>query len=596
MFQLQKNVVSRVVVLLMTSSKYDDQGFVLRYSIGGVRTSGLSVVADLTREALKGAGVKVSVRTYEDSIFLNAVALSWFRLTWFFSSCFWRLRGINQKLIVGFVSVQSHQFPRAEDLIRRWQKRGAICLIGGPHVTASITAMLDGLDSRGGEPIPCLHRMPEEIAALQRRGVVIFHGEAEPHLDGSNVWRDALSDIIQGRQQSLYRGGQPDITSAPLPELTSKTRKRRIPVSCSRGCPFKCRFCSVLAINGGAMRGRRASIVIEYFKALCDRYGRAYVFVVDDNLARSRYLYEILKGLADLRAQGHEISFMAQVDVAACLDDERLIPALATAGCSQLFLGVESLNKKNLIAASKTQNVDRDLRVLCELCHAHNIIVHAAYMIGFQFDTPESVAAAVDKLHDFGVDHVTYFIRGPIPGSEDWARMVAAGVYIDPDMNIYGSERCATTHELLMSREECEAAYHDAWRQSLKLSRMIAARKRFTDPDARRELVIVHLWYWWATRVERIHPMTSGLYRFRPYFDRRPGAPRLSFVTYFGQEIWRHMQYIGYVFAVLFLFGQIEYEIEFDLSLSARKDMITGRLRGARDWAQRIFGQVIHRG
>lgn len=602
MFPFWKIAAPRVSVLLIAPSKYDDQGFVHRYWKGVISTSGLSTIAYLTRKALQNivpSNAKIQIKTYEDSVFSHAVASGWFGLIWRIRSLLYRCLGIEHKLIVGLVSVQSHQFPRATDLIHRWQKRGATCVIGGSHVTASITAMLEGLGNRGEGPIPCLHIMPPEIKALQQQHVVIFHGEAEPHLDGTNAWQTALSKMISGQQpQALYRGGKPDISNTRLPELTETTAKqfsgRYVPVNTARGCPFKCKFCSVVTMQGRNMRCRLPSIVLEYFDDLCKKYGLARVFMIDDNFVRNRHRYEILNGLAQLREQGHKVSFMIQADVDACLKDEKLIPALAAAGCSMIFFGIESLKPGNLVAAGKQHNLGRDLPLLWRLCHKHNIIVHAAYMIGFQFDTPESVAAEVSQLHDFGADHASFYIRVPIPGCEDWARLVASGVPVYKDLNFVDSHHCTTDHGLQMSKEECEAAYHDAWRRFYTISNMIEARKRFSDCAARRRLLLVHLWYWWAIRVEHAHPMQVGGYRFRPYWDRRPSTPPLSVGKYACQEVWRHLRYVGYLFAIFFLFQQIEYETEF--GLKAKRAAITGRLRGVKDWARRTFGQITHRG
>lgn len=598
MFPFWKIAAPHISVLLIAPSKYDDQGFIHRYLKGVISTSGLLTIACLTKEAFQSMGVKAAVRTYEDSVFSHAVSLGWFRLTWFVRSLLCRCFGIEHKLIVGLVSVQSHQYPRATDLIHRWQQRGATCIIGGPHVTGSITAMLDGLGSRGDGIIPCPHKMPPELESLQEQGVIIFHGEAEPHADGTNALHDALSDIVNEQPNPLYRGGKPDLSEAPLPILTGSTTRafsrRLVPIRTSAGCPFSCKYCSGITIQGRKMRCRSPKIVLDFVHMMCDKYGQARFFITDDNFGRNIHRNEILNGLAQMREQGEKVSFMVQVDVDACLKDEKLIPALSRAGCGMVFMGIETLNQQNLAGAGKTQNLGRDLQRLFRLCHDHEVIVHAAYMIGFPHDTPASVADEVDRLHALGADHTSFYIRGDIPGSEDWIRLVTSDSPMESDLNKYDSHHCVNPLNLQMTDKECEAVYQKAWRQFYSVPKMIEARKRFSNRSARWGLLLVHLWYWWATRVENTHPMIAGFYRFRPPWDKRPGTPTLALWKYTLQEAWRHMRYFGFGIAAFYVFQHSELETEF--ALSNKKSTLTGRLRSVGDWTHRTFGQATHRG
>lgn len=597
---MNKKSPHRIAVLLIAPSKYDDQGFVYRYLKGVITTASLSTVAMLTDQALAkitSQRDRVTVKAFEDSICSQSLSITWFYWIWRLCCLWYRCRRIQTKLIVGLVGVQSHQFPRAKDLIDRWQSRGATCVIGGSHITGSITALYDGLADRGEGSIPCHHHLPPEIQSLQTAGVIIFHGEAEPHPDGTDAWQQCLRDILNDEPLALYRGGQPDITNAPLPPLTGPALKyfsrRLVPLNESRGCPFRCKFCSVITIQGRRMRCRRSAIVLDNFRQLCASYGRARVFLTGDNFARNKYRQEILAGLSDLRRQGLRIAFMIQADIDACLTDDTLIPQLAAAGCNMIFFGVESLNQQNLVAAGKSHNVGRDLSMLCAKCHEHNIIVHAAYMIGFPFDTPVSVRQDIDRLISSGADHVSFYIRGPIPGSEDWINLVYSGQAFDPDMNAYDSFHCVTDHDLRMSRQDCEAAFQDAWRRFYSISNMIKARQRFTDRSVRWGLLLVHLWYWWSIKVEHSHPMLTGFYRFRSYRDRRPIAPPLSRSRYLIQEIWRHLRYLGYGLAAFYTFQQVELETE--CSLTEKKITVTGQLRGIGDWIKRTFGESMSR-
>ena len=68
---------------------------------------------------------------------------------------------------------------------------------------------------------------------------------------------------------------------------------------------------------------------------------------------------------------------------------------------------------------------------------AFGVVCHAAYILGFPADTPQTIAEDVEALKEIGFDHVSFFILTPLPGSEDHIRQHVAGVPMDGDLNQY---------------------------------------------------------------------------------------------------------------------------------------------------------------
>src|SRR5438552_606757 len=100
-------------------------------------------------------------------------------------------------------------FPRARHVALEFKAQGATVVMGGFHISGSITMLHDG---NGDSNIPCPRVMPPECAELMERGVILFHGEAE------GIWHEVLGDIVRGEAKPLYRGGRPALVTAPLPE------------------------------------------------------------------------------------------------------------------------------------------------------------------------------------------------------------------------------------------------------------------------------------------------------------------------------------------------------------------------------------------
>jgi len=75
------------------------------------------------------------------------------------------------------------------------------------------------------------------------------------------------------------------------------------------------------------------------------------------------------------------------------------------AGCTQVFIGLESINPGNLKAAGKAQNKVPEYSEMIAAWHGAKIATHIAYIIGFPFDTPESVEEDVNRLkQELGVE------------------------------------------------------------------------------------------------------------------------------------------------------------------------------------------------
>jgi hypothetical protein len=576
----------RLVVVLIRPTSYDDDGFPQRYARGVLPSNSLAALHALTEEAARSLlppGVPREVHVLEDGVARHARRLE--RLLARFPEA-------GTRLVVGLVGVQTAQFPRACDLARRWRAVGATCVIGGFHVSGSLTTMLYGIDDPSRPDVPSPHAMPPEVRALMEEGVVVFHGEAEA------VWPRALADVLAGTPRPLYRGGRPPLEGAPLPDFPRGYFERSFvtrmgTMDTGRGCPFVCTFCTVINVQGRTARYRDPRAVLARVRELCEREGKADFFVTDDNFARNPRWEEILDGLIALRAEGRRISFMVEADL-ACHRIPRFLDKLAAAGCSQVFMGVESVNPANLRDSNKRQNKPEAYAALWRLCHERGLRVHAAYIVGFPHDTPESVARDVDTLRDLGADQASFFMLTPLPGSEDHARAVAAGTAMDADLSTYDSFHAVVDHPR-MTRREWTEAYRAAWRRFYRPENMLRALRRCGTREARLDLLRNFVWYRWSALTEGTHPMIAGFYRLRPYRDRRPSAPPLRYRRFLGQEVLRHLRYVRRAIVEFYVFQYVVLEAELGPALERTRRDLGARIHGLGDWVRRTFGRTPSR-
>jgi len=271
------------------------------------------------------------------------------------------------------------------------------------------------------------------------------------------------------------------------------------------------------------MRERSPESVVTLVRDNYRRHGIDFYFFTDDNFARKKYWRETFEGLIRLRTEeGIKVTFMMQVDLARKPED--FVRLAAEAGCTQVFMGLESVNPENLKSESKRQNKVAEYRDILREWHAAGIVVHAAYIIGLPFDTGAQVAQDVQYLMDeIQPDQASFFMLTPLPGSHDHKEMQKRGDWMDPDLNKRDSFHATIQHPR-MSAEEWTDAYRAAWQTFYRKENLIKILSRWShNPLAYWNLLFLYLWYKNAALIEREHPMIAGFFRLKDRRSRRPG-------------------------------------------------------------------------
>jgi hypothetical protein len=251
-------------------------------------------------------------------------------------------------------------------------------------------------------------------------------------------------------------------------------------------------------------------------------HGLSFYFFTDDNFARKKLWRETFEAIIKLREEGIDVTFMMQVDLARKPKD--FVRLAAKAGCTQVFIGMESVNPQNLAAEGKTQNKVEEYRGIIKEWHDAGVLVHTGYIIGLPWDSKEQVAADMRFLKDeVGPDQASFFMLTPLPGSHDHREMKKRGDWMDPDFNKRDSFHATIQHPL-MSAAEWTEAYENAWQTFYSKENMIKCLSKWTDhPINYWNLMAIFFWYKNAALIEKQHPMVAGFFRLKDRKARRPG-------------------------------------------------------------------------
>ncbi len=425
--------------------------------------------------------------------------------------------------LVILVGVQSNQYPRALDIAQPFRGAGIPVAIGGFHVSGCLS-MLDG-DA-------------VELDACRKLGIAMFAGEAEGRLC------QLLEDAAAGGLAPVYNflKDLPGLQGTPVPLLPKQYVKRTIGVSTTfdagRGCPYQCSFCTIINVQGRKSRFRSADDIEQLVRRNW-LHGIHKFFITDDNFARNKEWEAIFDRLIDLREKsGIPLGLMIQVDT-LCHKISGFVEKAKRAGVTRVFIGLENVNPDNLLAAKKGQNKITEYRAMLLAWKAQGIITLAGYILGFPADTPQTIRRDIEIIkNELAVDALEFFCLTPLPGSEDHQSLWRRGVAMDPDLNNYDVEHVCTAHPK-MTKAEWESIYREAWSLYYTPQHIeVLMRRAGATGVSLRSLAKILLTFSTTVRLEKIHPLQSGLLRLKRPSERRPGSPRANLWIFWLGFTW----------------------------------------------------------
>jgi anaerobic magnesium-protoporphyrin IX monomethyl ester cyclase len=250
--------------------------------------------------------------------------------------------------------------------------------------------------------------LPEETLEKVRCDAVV-QGEGELAI------LEVIEDLNRGSLKKRYRGGLVPVEAIPKPSrrLVDLHRYKpggelTTPIYTSRGCPYRCHFCS--KITETQFRILPLRHILEEIEETMD-YGYRHIVFGDDNAAlRPRRLKELLQAIIPLG-----ISFRLNQD-ARRIDSESL--ALAKkAGCTEISFGIESGSQKMLDLMNKQTTVEKNKKAILE-ARDHGLKVKAYFMVNFPGETEETVDETLRFAEETRPDKWLLSSFAPLPGSD----------------------------------------------------------------------------------------------------------------------------------------------------------------------------------
>lgn len=212
----------------------------------------------------------------------------------------------------------------------------------------------------------------------------------------------------------------------------------------SRGCPWRCLYCSTSQFHGHKFRPHSPEYVVNEMELLLREYNCDKLGVADDLFTFDR---ERVFKICDLILE-RDLKLTWGCSVRADTFDRELLEKMHEAGCDVLFIGVETVNNdvmKHIRKGLKIENVKRAIKLAKEV----GFKVKASFILGLPYQKPDETEGILKFVEEAGLqtpmDLITINMLCPFPGTDLYDNPGKYGITItNKNWTLYNGLNCVT--------------------------------------------------------------------------------------------------------------------------------------------------------
>lgn len=318
--------------------------------------------------------------------------------------------------IIGFSSM-TYNYTKALTLAKRFKKE-----------CGNITIFFGGTHASG---------MPEIVKEPAIDVVVIGEGELTTlelvntleitptsvnleHINGIAFLKDNKEVYItptRERITDLDKLPFPDKSDLPMDkyrglELKYLLNRRISTVHTARGCSGHCTFCTTPLLYKDGWIARSADSIVDEIQHLIRDYKVQTIFFADEDFMKDRNrVFEICDELIKRKVVVFWFCFSKITDI-----EPTILIRMKQAGCINIMLGIEAMHDESLKKIAKRTTVE-ETKVAIQVAHKTGLIIGGTYMIGYPWETYETLMSGLKELEKLKLDHIYLNYITPFPGT-----------------------------------------------------------------------------------------------------------------------------------------------------------------------------------
>lgn len=197
-------------------------------------------------------------------------------------------------------------------------------------------------------------------------------------------------------------------------------------VETARGCPYRCRFCSVWELYGGRRRERTVQEIVEDLGSIDGEH----VFFTDDLFFLDDKRAETIA--LEIKRAGIKKHYTCQSRADGIIRQREAVRLWKEIGLRRIFVGLESTNDAGLQIINKgydSRTNERALEILDEI----GVTVNGQFIVAPEFSL-EDFQSLLDYVKRKSIAFPSFTILTPLPGTQFYREKGAELLTEDPEM------------------------------------------------------------------------------------------------------------------------------------------------------------------
>ncbi len=296
-------------------------------------------------------------------------------------------------------------------------------VLGGEHVSADYEKILRAFPAIYACAIGEGEETLVELVSSGESGIARAKIDGIAYFEGGKV----IKNRARMRQKAPTRIHWPDWESLPIERYLdaglgmAAQGERTMPMLASRGCPYRCTFCSAPQMWEARWYAREVDDVIAEARHYIHRYRVTHLEFYDMSASvNKRWFTELTDALGGL---GVKWNFASGIRSEAL--DEPLLESITRNGCYKLTFPLETSSLRLIGLIKKKVDPNRAFPLI-RVSVKKGLVTKVNFIWGLQGQTTGDILGDywfLAKLAAIGLHDATCFAFVPYPGSEDFNRL-----------------------------------------------------------------------------------------------------------------------------------------------------------------------------
>lgn len=239
----------------------------------------------------------------------------------------------------------------------------------------------------------------------------------------------------------------------------------------SRGCPYRCTFCSQWIHWQGTWRRKSPERVADEMEFCYENFGSRFIWLTDDNFNLSGWAEKLADEIKQKRLK--ELMWFTQARCDSVIEHTKTLPKLRDAGLRWMLLGVENSNIPTLEVFNK-QITPEDAKRAIKLLQKNDIFAQAMLIIGSRRDNSESIEELREFVNRLDPDFAIFALLTPFPGTKLFEEAKSNGWIESYNWADYDMIHTTMPTETLTQRElqkelyKCYRSFYGSWNRRVR--------------------------------------------------------------------------------------------------------------------------------